>query len=105
MVEKHLNEIRSHEEDAKRRVREAEKRAAGILDAARQEGEQRLTEVRAEAMEHERALLAEARTRADEAISEMRAENERVLSALERDAKKSEERALEIIIDSFHEMG
>jgi vacuolar-type H+-ATPase subunit H len=101
MVEKHLSEIRSREEDAGRRLREAEGRAAGIIDTAREDGEQRLKQVRAEAAEHERALLAEARTRADRAIAEIRADNERYLSALEREAKKNEETALRIIIDSF----
>lgn len=103
MVEEHLNAIRSKEEAAGRRVREAEARAAAIIDGARDEGEQKLEQVRAEASERERALFSEARERAEETISALRAENERILSTLEHVAGKHEEQALEIILDLFQE--
>ncbi len=103
MVEEHLNAIRSKEEAAGRRVREAEARAAAIVDAARDEGEQKLEQVRIEASEQERALFSEARKRAGETISALRAGNERILSELENTAGANEGQALEIILDSFQE--
>lgn len=101
MVDEHLSAIRSREEDARRRILEAETEVAAILDAAREDGERRLERVRAEAAEHEKALLAEARKHAEETIAAMRADNERAIAALRTAAAKNEERALEIIDDSF----
>jgi vacuolar-type H+-ATPase subunit H len=103
MVEEHLNAIRSKEEAAGRLVREAEAQAAAIIDAARDEGEQKLEQVRTGASERQRALFSEARKRAEETILALRADNKRILSALENIAGEYEEQALEIILDSFQE--
>ena len=101
MVEEHLSAIRSREQEAKRRIRETGADADAILDAAREEGEKRLEQVRAEASDSERTLLAEARKRAEEKIAAMRAENDGELNALESTAGENEERALEIMSESF----
>ncbi len=103
MIEEHLKSVRSKEDDAKRRIREAVIEAAATLEAAREGGEQRLEQVRAEASERARALLAEAKKRAGEKIEAMRADSEKALSALEDAAAENEERALRIIVDSFRD--
>lgn len=103
MIEEHLSEIRSREEDAGRRIREAEARAAADLETAREAGERRLDQVRAAAAEHAAELIAGAKRRAGDTIETMRTEQKNALSALENAAAENEDRALKTITDSFRD--
>ncbi|UCF06307.1 MAG: hypothetical protein JSV33_04565 [bacterium] len=101
MIERHLEAIRSKEEKARSLIREAEGRAAEILDAAREAGEREIDDVRVEAAELERSLMARAREKAEETISGLRAENARKVASLSVLVKRNREPALDLIIDMF----
>jgi len=101
MIEKHLEAIRSKEEEARKRIREAEGRAGEIVDEAAGAGERRLEEIRVEAAELERSQLAGAREKAGETIASLRAENAKKMAALGVTAKRNKERTLDQIIEAF----
>ena len=103
MIERHLEAIRSKEEEAKALIREAEVQAGEMIAKARQQGEKRLEDVKIEAAELERSLKAEATARAGKRIKELRDENEAVIRSLGDIARDNRDGALDLIIKAFRE--
>ena len=101
MIEKHLESIRSREEEAKSKLQEAKLQGEEVIEWARIEGEKLIEDVRAEAAEQERLQLAKARESAGEKVAALRSKNAAVLESLGARAKKSHDRAIEVIVDAF----
>ena len=103
MIEEHLSLIRSKEAESKERIAGAEARAVELVEKERENAVKLLDEERLKAAELERSLLAAARRNADERISVLRAENAKRLAGLAVLAKKSYEKAIEMILKEFRE--
>jgi vacuolar-type H+-ATPase subunit H len=103
MIEEHLGLIRSKEAESKERIAEAGAGAAGLVEKERENAGKLLDEERLKAAELERSLLAAARRNADEKVSALRAENAKRLAGLAVLAKKSYEKAIDMILKEFRE--
>jgi vacuolar-type H+-ATPase subunit H len=103
MIEEHLGLIRSKETESKERVATAEARAVELVEKERESAGKLLDEERLKAAELERSLLAAARRNADEKVSALRAENAKRLAGLAVVAKKSYEKAIDMILKEFRE--
>lgn len=103
MIEEHLGLIRSKETESKERVATAEARAVELVEKERESAGKLLDEERLKAAELERSLLAAARRNADEKVSALRAGNAKRLAGLAVVAKKSYEKAIDMILKEFRE--
>jgi hypothetical protein len=103
MIEEHLDLIRSKEAESKERIAGAEAKAVEFVEKERERAASLLDEERLKAAELERSLLAAARRNADEKVSALRAENAKRLAGLAVLAKKSYEKAIDMILKEFRE--
>lgn len=101
MLGEHLDTIRSREERARKAIREAGLRAARMVEKAREDGEQRLDEVRSEMAEDRREMISKAGKEAEGRIDELKKENQERISALEKAAGKNRDQALAIVLEAF----
>jgi vacuolar-type H+-ATPase subunit H len=101
MLEEHLSRIRAAEDEARARVAAAEGKAGLLVEEAHEGGRKSLDDARMAAVELERSLLAAARRSADERVSVLRAENAKRLAGLAILAKKSYEKAIDMILKEF----
>jgi vacuolar-type H+-ATPase subunit H len=101
MIERHLESIRSREEEAESKLQAAKIRGEEVIERARIEGEKLIEEVRAEATERERTLLAQARESAGEQVTALRSTNTSILESLSAQANKGRYRAIEMIVQAF----
>ena len=101
MIEKHLESIRSREEEAKSRLQAAKLQGKEVIERAQIEGEKLIEDVRAAAAEQERSLLAGSRESAGEKVTALRSKNAAVLESLSARAKKHHDRAIALIVEAF----